>query len=393
MIPRPTPKAEPARVVDVLVIGGGQAGLAAGFHLHRRARDAARGRGGPAPSYAILDANARPGGAWQHYWDTLELFSPAAYSSLPGYRMPAWDGPGNPSAGHVVSYLGAYEDRYGLPVHRPVTVHAVEGHPGGGYLTHTDRGTWVSRVVVNATGSWRRPFIPRLPGADAFAGAQVHTTGYRSRAAFAGARVAVIGGGNSGAQIAADLLPAAASVTWVTRRPPRYLPDDVDGRALFALATDHVQSRGHDEHGRIGGVGSLGDIVAVPAVRQARDAGRLEARPMFSGFTATGIRWDDGRSLAVDTVLWCTGFRPDLGHLRPLGLTRDGRNGAVPATTGDPPTRSRDRPGMYFLGYGDWVGAASATLIGVGAPARATVASSVITSLRSSGAASTRMGP
>jgi putative flavoprotein involved in K+ transport len=355
--------------VDVLVIGGGQTGLAAGFYLHRLARDAARGRGGPAPSFAILDANTHPGGAWQHYWDTLELFSPAAYSSLPGYRMPPWSGEGNPSAAHVVSYLTAYEERYGLPVHRPVTVHAVEDHPDGGYLTRTDRGTWSSRVVVNATGSWRRPFVPRTPGAETFTGAQLHTIGYRGRAPFAGQRVVVVGGGNSGAQIAADLLPAAAAVTWVTRRPPRYLPDEVDGRTLFAVATAHVQAL-HRGEPSPGGVGSLGDIVAVPPVRAARDAGRLEAQPMFSGVTRTGIRWDDGRTQEVDTVLWCTGFRPDLAHLRPLGLRMDG---TVPATVEDPPTGSPDRAGMFFLGYGDWCGPASATLIGVGAPARATV--------------------
>ena len=357
-----------ASAVDVLVIGAGQAGLAAGFYLHRMARDAARGRGGPAPSFAILDANEQPGGAWQYYWDTLELFSPADYSSLPGYRMPAWTGPGNPSAAHVVDYLRAYEDRYGLPVHRPVTVHAIEDHPDGGYLTRTDRGTWTSRAVINATGSWRRPFVPRMPGAEDFTGSQLHTTGYRGREPFAGQRVVVVGGGNSGAQIAADLLPAAAEVTWVTRRPPRYLPDDVDGRALFALATGHVQATRRGEPSP-GGVGSLGDIVAVPPVRQARDAGRLQAQPMFSGFTPTGIRWDDGRKLEVDTVLWCTGFRPDLAHLRPL---RPAMEGTVPATAGDPPTRSRDRDGLFFLGYGDWCGPASATLIGVGAPARAT---------------------
>ncbi|MDI3331875.1 MAG: ArsO family NAD(P)H-dependent flavin-containing monooxygenase [Micrococcus sp.] len=369
MADRPAIPRRAAREVDVLVIGGGQAGLAAGFYLHRLARDAARGRGGPAPSFAILDANDRPGGAWQHYWDTLELFSPAAYSSLPGVRMPAWAGEGNPSAEHVVSYLTAYEHRYGLPVHRPVTVHAVEDHPDGGYLTRTDRGTWTSQAVINATGSWRRPFVPRILGAEQFTGQQLHTTGYRSRKPFAGQRVVVVGGGNSGAQIAADLLPAAAQVTWATRRPPRYLPDDLDGRALFAVATEHVQAvrRGKPSPG---GVGSLGDIVAVPPVRAARDAGRLQAAPMFSGFTATGMQWDDGRELEVDAVIWCTGFRPDLGHLRPLGLAMDTTG---PATDTDLPTRSRDRSGMFFLGYGDWCGPASATLIGVGAPARAAV--------------------
>src|SRR5699024_2509111 len=117
------------RSVDILIIGGGQAGLAAGYYLHRLNRDAARNGSGRALSFAILDANEHPGGAWQHYWDSLELFSPAAYSSLPGWPMPFWPGPGNPSAAHVVSYLKAYQDRYTLPVHRPVQARTVRALP------------------------------------------------------------------------------------------------------------------------------------------------------------------------------------------------------------------------------------------------------------------------
>ncbi|MCC3266863.1 ArsO family NAD(P)H-dependent flavin-containing monooxygenase [Arthrobacter gengyunqii] len=357
------------RDVDVLVIGGGQAGLAAGFYLNRLRRDEASGRSGPAPTFAILDANAEPGGAWQHYWNSLELFSPAAYSSLPGYQMPAWKGEGNPSADHVANYLRTYESRYDLPVHRPVRVEAVRAADGGGYVTDTDRGRWTSRVVINATGSWNTPDIPRLPGSDGFTGQQLHTAGYRGPESYAGRNVVVVGGGNSGAQIAADLVPTA-HVTWVTRNPPRYLPDDVDGRALFDIATRRVRALAAGEP-EGGGVASLGDIVAVPAVRKARDAGLLDARPMFSRLTPGGVQWEDGKQLDADVIIWCTGFRPDLQHLQPLGFTT--RNG-VPATDALPATHSVDSPGLFFLGYGDWCGPASATLIGVGATVRDTVA-------------------
>lgn len=357
------------RDVDVLVIGGGQAGLAAGFYLNRLRRDAASGRCGPAPTFAILDGNREPGGAWQHYWNSLELFSPAAYSSLPGYQMPVWQGDGNPSAAHVADYLRTYEARYDLPVHRPVTVLSVRAAGDGGYITDTDQGPWSSRAVINATGNWNNPVIPKLPGSDRFAGQQLHTADYRGPEAFAGRHVVVVGGGNSGAQIAADLAPAAA-VSWVTRKPPRYLPDDVDGRALFQIATRHTQAVAAGEPSP-GDVGSLGDIVAVPAVRAARDAGLLQARPMFSRFLPSGVQWEDGEQLEADVVLWCTGFRPSLLHLQPLELIT--RNG-IPATDTDLVTRSADRPGLYFLGYGDWCGPAAATLIGVGAMARDTVA-------------------
>lgn len=283
--------------------------------------------------------------------------------------MPPWKGGGNPSAAHVVKYLRSYEERYELPIHRPSTVLNVERGREGGYISHTDRGTWISQAVINATGTWRRPFVPRVPGAEDFAGIHRHTSGYRSRTAFTGQRVMVVGGGNSGAQIAADLLPTAASVTWVTRRPPQYLPDGIDGRALFMLASEHVTSL-HEGKSSTGGVAALGDIVAVPPVREARDAGRLQALPMFTRFTASGVAWGNAVHVDLDAVIWCTGFRPDLGHLRPMGLTM---NGPVPAAHPDPPTLALDHPGMFFLGYGDWAGPASATLIGVGAPARATV--------------------
>ncbi|WP_329203872.1 ArsO family NAD(P)H-dependent flavin-containing monooxygenase [Streptomyces sp. NBC_00683] len=339
------------RVVDVVVIGGGQAGLAAGYHLRRL--------GGL--DFAVLDAQRAPGGAWQHTWDSLRLFSPAAYSSLPGRLMPPQQGETYPDAAHVVKYLTDYEQRYGLPVHRPVRARAV--HRDGGHLrVETDSGTWHARAVVSATGTWSRPFLPAVPGRDVFQGRQLHTVDYGGPGEFAGMRVIVAGGGNSGAQIAADLA-YGADLTWVTQRPARFLADDIDGRALFDHAT--ARRRALDE-GRtdVGGVASLGDIVAVPPVRAARDAGLLKARPVFTRLTATGAEWPDGTRTEADAIIWCTGFRPALAHLAPLGLR--GPRGHIP-TRG---TQAVGEPRLHLLGYGDWTGPASATLIGVGRPAR-----------------------
>ncbi|MEU3228047.1 ArsO family NAD(P)H-dependent flavin-containing monooxygenase [Streptomyces sp. NPDC006976] len=335
---------------QVVVIGGGQAGLAAGYHLRRLGVD-----------FVILDAQSTPGGAWQHTWDSLHLFSPAAYSSLPGRPMPVQAGQTYPDAGHVVGYLAEYERRYGLPVHRPVRVTGV--HRDGEFLrVETDSGTWHGRAVISATGTWWRPFLPAVPGRADFRGRQLHTVEYRSPRDFAGQRVVVVGGGNSGAQIAADLA-YETELTWVTQRPPRFLADDIDGRALFDAAT--ARRRVLDE-GRTdtGGVASLGDIVAVPPVRAARDRGLLKASPMFTRLVPGGVEWVDGTRAEADAVIWCTGFRPALSHLAPLQLR--GRRGHI-ATDG---TRAVDEPRLHLLGYGDWTGPASATLIGVGRPAR-----------------------
>ncbi|WP_149551772.1 ArsO family NAD(P)H-dependent flavin-containing monooxygenase [Streptomyces marokkonensis] len=340
------------RHVDVVVVGGGQAGLAAGYHLRRRSLD-----------FTILDADPAPGGSWQHMWDSLHLFSPADHSSLPGRLMPAQPGETYPDAGHVVDYLTDYEKRYDLPVQHGTRVGAV--HRDGDRLrVEADSGTWRARAVVSATGTWSRPFVPAVPGRGDFTGGQTHTVDYRRPADFAGQRVLVVGGGNSGAQIAADLaLDGRAETTWVTQRPPRFLPDDIDGRVLFDVAT--ARRRALDEgRGDTGGVASLGDVVAVPPVRAARDAGLLRAHPMFRRLTATGVRWADGSRSDADAIIWCTGFRPALAHLAPLGLR--GPRGHV-ETAG---TEAVGEPRLHLLGYGDWTGPASATLIGVGRPAR-----------------------
>ncbi|MET7889984.1 ArsO family NAD(P)H-dependent flavin-containing monooxygenase [Streptomyces mirabilis] len=338
------------RTTQVVVVGGGQAGLAAGYHLRRLGVE-----------FVILDAQAAPGGAWQYTWDSLHLFSPAAFSSLPGWLMPTQAGAEYPDAAHVVSYLRDYEKRYDLPVERPVRVLGV--HRDGELLrVETDSRTWRARAVLSSTGTWWRPFLPAVPGRGVFGGVQLHTVEYRRPQDFVGRRVIVVGGGNSGAQIAADLA-YDHELTWVTQRPPRFLADNIDGRALFDAATG--RRRALDEgHTDTGGVASLGDIVAVPPVREARDRGLLKAAPMFSRLTRGGVEWADGTCAEADAVIWCTGFRPALSHLAPLQLR--GRRGHI-ATTG---TRAVDEPRLHLLGYGDWTGPASATLIGVGRPAR-----------------------
>lgn len=155
------------------MIGGGQAGMAAAYYPRRAGSD-----------FVILDAETSPGGSWQHYWDSLHLFSPAEYSSLPGWPMPAWS-PGFPPASQVVDYGTAYQSRYDLPVHRPVGVTSVN-RSGGGYLVESDHDTWPARAVVNTTGT------------------QLHTISYRSPTPFAGGKV--------------------ADTLWLTMREPRFRP-------------------------------------------------------------------------------------------------------------------------------------------------------------------------
>ncbi len=361
MGPRPWFYGGGVESVDIVIIGAGQAGLAVGYHLRRAARRWARdGRPGKPPSFVLLDAESRPGGSWQHYWDSLRIFTPAGMSSLPGMLMSQPPGGGNPRAADVVDYFSSYEDRYDLPVVRATPALSVT-RGGPGFVVDTPRGQWGARVVVSATGTWTNPHIPRLPGSDEFAGRICHTVDYRTPEEFAGQRVMVVGAGNSGAQIAADLTDAAEKVWWATTEPPELMPDGIGGRELFAHISRWLA--GED-------VGTIpGSIVATGPVRRARDRGLVARVPMPKRLTQAGAVWPGGAEERVDAVILCTGFRPSLGYLEGLeeeGLTLEPH----PATDEAQPTRSTEIPGLYFVGYGQWTGAMSATIVGVGRSAK-----------------------
>jgi cation diffusion facilitator CzcD-associated flavoprotein CzcO len=350
-----------ARHLDVAVIGGGQAALAVGYYLRRSGL-----------RFVLLDQQAEPGGAWRQSWASLRLFSPAQWSSLPGWLMPRDPAEGGgrdayPSRDAALAYLTEYEQRYALPIERSVHVDAV--HRDGDELRlDTSSGVVYARAVVSATGTWANPVLPELPGQDCFGGVVLHSAQYAGPAAFIGRRVVVVGGGNSGAQIVAEL-SLVAHVTWATREPPHFLPDEVDGRYLFEQAT--VRYRAIQEGRTPDPPRSLGDVVMVPSVREARARGALHAQPMFMRFTDTGVVWSDGREESVDAVILATGFRPALAHLAPLGLV--GSDGRVAIRPGGSGTRAADEPRLWLVGYGEWTGFASATVIGVGRSARATV--------------------
>lgn len=319
---------------EAIIIGGGQSGLATAYHLRKAG-----------VRFIILDDQPSPGGAWLHVWPTMTLFSTTGFSNLPGWPMPFYRG--FPPAQHVVNYLAAYEARYKLPVERPVRVDRADVDGEGVFHLHAGSRQWSCDALVAATGTWSAPFVPYYPGT--FQGRQWHSAGYPGVDPFRGSTVAVVGGANSGAQIAAELTDVA-EVTWYTRGEPRWMPDDVDGRVLFHRNRERALAihRGEPDPGADS---ELGDIVVLPQVRAARDSGRLRATPMFQSL-------DD---VHADHLIWCTGFRPALGPVRSL----------VDAGT----------PGLHLVGYGDIVGPGAATITGVG-PFAKQVAAQVVARVR-----------
>ena len=218
--------------------------------------------------------------------------------------------------------------------------------------------------MVSATGTWTRPHVPDYSGRERFRGKQVHSAFYRSPEPYAGKRFLVVGGGNSGAQILAEVSKVTGT-TWVTLEEPHFLPDDVDGRVLFERATKSYRAArdGRDTEP----VGGLGGVVMVPPAKEPRERRVLRSVRPFERFVEEGAVWSNGHEEPFDAVIWCTGFRPALDHLEPLGVV--GADGRVEVEG----TRATAELRLWLVGYGDWTGFASATLVGVGRSARSTV--------------------
>jgi cation diffusion facilitator CzcD-associated flavoprotein CzcO len=322
--------------VEVVVIGAGQAGLSTAWALTRQGFE-------PGAGFVVLDADDGPGGAWQHRWPSLTLGSTHRVHDLPG--LPFAPSSDSLRAAEVVpAYFAEYERRFDLPVRRPVRVTAVSRTDDDRFLVRTDRGTWTAGAVVNATGTWTRPFVPRYPGQELFRGRQLHTVDYRGAAEFAGRHVVVVGGGASATQLLGEI-SRVASTTWVTRRPPvwRDGPFDADaGRRAVALVEEAVRE------GRRPGsvVGVTGLLRSTPYLRDALDRGVLERLPMFDRITEDGVVWDDGRQVGADVILWATGFRAALNHLAPLHLRGPGGGIRMDGTS------VAGEPRVHLVGYG-----------------------------------------
>lgn len=339
------------KIYDVIIIGGGQSALATAYFLKREKLD-----------FMILDSNDIPGGSWTRTWSSLKLFSPKEYSSLPGWMMPPTQGP-YPSRAEIIDYITEYEKRYEFEVKRPVSATSVSLNEAV-FTIKTDQGDFHSKAVVSATGNWSGPVIPKYKGIETFQGEQLHSAFYRDAEGFRGKTVMIIGGGNSGSQILAEVSKIARTI-WVTKEPPEFLPDDVDGRYLFNLATKKYQAILRGEPIQEGH--NLAKIVMVDSVKEARARGVLHAKGPFSEIRGNTVVWAGGIEEKVDAIIWCTGFKSKLDHLAPLGIINS--DGKVDTKE----SRSLKCPNLWLVGYGDWTGFASATLIGVQRVAKQTV--------------------
>lgn len=340
--------------LDSLVIGAGQAGLSTSYHLQRRGI-----------SHVVLDADAAPGGAWQHRWDSLRMRDVHGIAALPDSDAPNV-GPGRANA-EVPAYFGSYERRHGLPVVRPVRVDRVEsvlpGSVGSLLMVHAGERSWTTRTIVNATGTWSQPHLPSYPGIGSFRGEQLHTRRYPGPEHFRGRRVVVVGGGASAVQLLGEIAPVAADTLWVTRREPVWRTDDFTpdrGREAVALVEDRVR-RGLPPVSVV----SVTGLALRDQECAAERLGAYRRRPMFTRIEPDGVRMpdppaDDGALWPADVIVWATGFRPAIAHLAPLRL-RSAHGGIQ--LDHDGTTAVADRR-VQLVGYGPSASTIGATRAG-----------------------------
>ncbi|SJM63407.1 NAD(P)-binding domain-containing protein [Gulosibacter sp. 10] len=334
------------RRASVVVIGAGQAGLSAGYHLRRRGFTGALDEDASDRTFVVLDAGPAPGGAWQHRWESLRMSTVNGIFDLPDFPKPPID-PEEASRDAVPRYFAAFEERAALPILRPVSVASVsraDADPGGALLVDSSAGRWRARAIVNATGTWNNPVLPRYPGRERFRGRQLHTRDYAGAEEFAGLRVAVVGGGISALQQLEEI-SRVATTFWYTRREPVFrdgsFRPEVEGREVIARVTADVEAGNPT-----GSVVSYTGLARLPYVLAAQERGALRRRPMFAAMEPAGLRESDGAFTPVDAILWATGFKADLAHLDPLGLRND--RGGIEMRG----TRVAHEPRVHLVGFG-----------------------------------------
>jgi cation diffusion facilitator CzcD-associated flavoprotein CzcO len=336
---------------DVVVIGAGQAGLSAAYFLRRAGLPNGSG-------FVVLDRGKRAGGAWQYRWPSLRLDRVHGLHDLPGLLVGTPDGK-RPASEVVSEYFGRYERTFDLPVRRPVEVRAVRYGDDDRLVVESPAETWAARAVINATGTWDRPFWPYYPGQETFAGRQLHTADYTGREDFRGKRVVVVGGGTSAVQLLMEIATVASDTTWVTRKPPRFVEGDFTperGRAAVAMVDRAVRA------GRPpASVVSVTGLPVTPEIREARREGILDREPMFERITTHGVVWAGGTTRRADIILWATGFRAAIDHLAPLRIREPGGGIRMDGT------RVVAEPRLHMVGYGPSASTIGATRAGRGA--------------------------
>ncbi|GHE41987.1 NAD(P)-binding domain-containing protein [Sphingobacterium griseoflavum] len=325
----------------IVVIGAGQAGLSAAYHLKRSGMKIGR-------DFIVLDDAPGPGGAWQFRWPSLTLSTVNKIHDLPGMSFSDSLIANEPTVQAnlaVPHYFDLYEQKFDLQVFRPQRVERVTMSHDRFHMDATSVRLSAAGII-NATGTWQNPYIPYYPGAALFEGEQLHTRDFKSADRFIGKHVVIIGGGISAIQLL-DEISRVTSTTWVTRTPPVFQNgpfDDAAGHHAVAMVENRVRN----------GLPPL-SVVSVtglpysPEVQDMERRGVLNRLPMFTSITPTGVKWDDGSEIQADCLVWNTGFKSALQHLQEI-LPVESTGGIRMA--GRLATMVESNPRIHLVGYG-----------------------------------------
>ncbi|MED4402456.1 flavin-containing monooxygenase [Metabacillus fastidiosus] len=334
------------KVWDVIVIGGGQAGLAVGYYLQKKGLN-----------FLILESKEKAGGSWPQYYDSLKLFSPARFSSLPGLKFPV-DPNKYPSKLEVIQYLEIYQKKFKLPILTNSKVISVERKENKFSIITTLGETHQSLSIINATGSFLTPYIPEIKGMDSFNGKVIHSSEYRNTDSFINERVIVVGSRNSAVQIAVELANVS-STTLAVRHPVKLINQKIFGKDLHfwlrIIGFDSFPFRKFGKSVPISDAVINSDRFEVPL-----SEGKPNQKKMFTSFYSDGVVWSDGEKERVDSIIFATGFRNDFPYLINIGALDD--NGNPLHLAGE----SKSVPGLYYVGLEGQRSFSSATLRGVG---------------------------
>jgi len=325
---------------EVAVIGAGQAGLAVGYFLARQGR-----------RFVILEAADGVGAAWRDRWDSLVLFTPRRYDALPGLSFPG-NPDGYPTRHEVIAYLERYAATFELPIAFNSAVRSLSPE-NGAFRIEVDGRRIVADQVVVATGPFQQPAVPSVADGLAPEVFQIHSVGYHRPGDVPDGRVLVVGGGNTGFQIAKELSAShAVQLAIGSRQTP--LPQKILGRDLFWWLTKLGLLK-KTAGSRLGRRLRERDTLIGSSARELKRRYRVTLMPRVVEASGRRVSFADGSERDVDAVIWATGYRADHSWIEAPVLDDDGRVRHRRGVT--------DVPGLYFLGM-SWQHTRGSALLG-----------------------------